>query len=193
MTRPAPFRRRRLLLLPALAAGCTTTRTFPPQVVVDGAPIVLRADAASRTAFAPDLPAPGPDFECAPVTPAGPGLRRLQGLFPAREAAVASVSVVVDSTGRWFEISERRGLVRIPALARAATAEERAAAIRDAEAAVRFSTITLSRTQGLGSARNQGGGRADDGVGGSLDEIAALPSLGAPVARAEAVIARCGR
>ena len=182
-----------LLVVPALAAACTTTRTLPPQVVVGGAPIVLRGDAASRTAFTPDRPAPGPDFECAPATSTGDGLRRLQGLFPTRTAPVASVTVVVDSTGRWFEISERCGLVRIPVLARAGSDSARARAIRDAEAAERFSTITLSRVPGLGAARNAGGGRADDGVGGAVDEIAALPALEGPVARAEAVIARCGR
>jgi hypothetical protein len=162
-------------------------------VVVGGAPAVLRGDAAARAAFTPDRPAPTGAFACAPPLATGPGLQRLEARYPNRETPIAAVSVVVDTTGRWVEIAERRGVVQIPGLARAGSDSERARLIREAEAGERFTTITLSRAQGLAAARNAGGGRGEAGVSGTVAEIAALPALDAPLARAEAVIARCAR
>lgn len=174
-------------------AACTTTRQLPPQVVVGGSTFIVRGDAASRTAFTPDLPAPGGDFECAAPLALPDGAIRWQGWFPTREAATASVSVEVDSSGAWREIGERRGLVRIEGLARATSDSARLRLIREAEARERHYALTLSRTRDLAVARNAGGGRPDDGVRGTVEELAALPALGAPMARAEAVLARCRR
>lgn len=177
----------------AFVPGCTATRTLPPQVVVGGSTFIVRGDAASRTAFAPDRPAPGAVFECAAPLPLADGTMRWHAWFPTRDAATASVSVEVDSAGQWREISERRGLVQIDGLARATGDADRLRLIREAEARERFVVVTLSRPRALAVARNSGGGRPDDGVRGTVDEIAALPSLEAPVARAEAVLARCRR
>jgi hypothetical protein len=176
-----------------LLGGCTATRPLPPQVVVGGTTFIVRGDAASRTAFTPDLPAPGADFECAAPLPLPEGTVRWQGWFPRREGATATVSVEVDSAGRWLEVSERRGLVRIEGLARATSDADRLRVIREAEARERFYVVTLSRPRDLAVARNAGGGRPDDGVRGTVEELATLPALGAPVARAEAVLARCRR
>lgn len=160
-------------------------------------PVAPPSRSATLDSFQPDLAAVDGPFECGPSskigeTPAGrviagPDAVSYFGMFPNRADAKATVTVIVDSTGKIIRYAERRGPPLRPQ--RGATAS--AADVAAAAAAVRSTTITLDYRTGRAIVGNNGGGGPDQSVFGPVDIVGRLEKFGKPLDRAARVLAQC--
>jgi hypothetical protein len=176
---------------PRRGSGSSTERDRPAALTER-----YRGDrVAALRRFRPARPAVDSGGECvvreSPML--GAGMRSLVGYFPTRADAEAMVSLTVDSTGRFLRYHERRGLLRIPAVARATTPSARDSVIAAAERTTRITEISLDRVTGEARAVNRGGGRPSEGVFGLVPEFETSAELGQPGARASRVAELCRR
>ena len=154
------------------------SRTFRPTLVTDASVITL------------DVPLPSDTGECVVrQNPMGSG--RLVSLYlPTQKTATAITTLQVQRDGRIANYSDRRGRAIMKGM-RGATDAQLDSLFAVARNAERSTTISLDYSFDRAIVSNDGGGWPDTNFMLPLAAIAHDARFGAPVDRAQAVLARC--
>lgn len=184
------------------AAPTATVNTRVVGVPVKTSAVTITPENGRRFAtFQPALPGADGPFECTPSINFSPdratmihlpvGSRSYGGRFPAIEGSKASVTVIVDSTGKLLRASERRGQPMAPVSVHTANLDSAIAAAR-AEMDKYPSTIIsldLDRDQGVVENLNV---PHPERILGPASLVETLEQIGHPLARAKRVLEKCG-